>query len=416
MGDWMARIADPRRIPRWLAGLAVAGLAAWLVGVYLFAQWQGADVATYQSYAREFWYGLPHPHFPREYPPLSVVPFALTLIGPSWLGPQLFVAGMLLLFAGGFLALRRWESPPAAWAYLLYALAAGPATLLFRYDLVAALVAGAAIWTIRRHRYTASYGLVAAATLVKLFPIVLLPVVVIAQWRSESAPDPSRPSAIGRVMLGAGACLAAVTAVFAAARIADPVNGLGAVGYLLARPVEVEAVPATVMWLGSLAGITVHGVYGYASYSVAGPLGGLASALATAAMVVGMLVVWWRQLSGRLEAGRAGLAAICLLLCGSRVLSAQYLLWVAPALAIVVGFQLRWFAVCLLTALIFPVLLWIGVQTTGSAVEYAPYVPAVVAARNLVLVAVTAVLVGSRDPSGAARRSAPARAPARSPA
>jgi hypothetical protein len=64
----------------------------------------------------------------------------------------------------------------------------------------------------------------------------------------------------------------------------------------------------------------------------------------------------------------------------------------------VVGFQLRWFAVCLLTALIFPVLLWIGVRLDGDLIFYQGYALAGVAVRNALLLACTlSLLAGAAD-------------------
>ena len=146
--------------------------------------------------------------------------------------------------------------------------------------------------------------------------------------------------------------------------------------------------PATLMWLGSLLGVPMHPVYSYGSYSVTGPLSAAAGAAGDAGLVAGMLWVWWRQAAGRMDVGHAVAGALLVLLCTSGVLSTQYLLWVAPVLAVVDGFRYRWLAVFLLTALIFPVLFQVAVQYSPTIVYSAGFLIGV-GARNLLLVAFT---------------------------
>jgi len=111
--------------------------------------------------------------------------------------------------------------------------------------------------------------------------------------------------------------------------------------------------------------------------------------------------------------GQAAVAAVLVLLCTSKVLSAQYLIWVAPLLALTVGFQLRWFMVCLLTALVFPAL-WPDAVGHGAVVTYSAVLLAGIAVRNAALVSLTVRFLSvpgidlEREPFG--RQTAPARA------
>jgi hypothetical protein len=372
------------RIARVLFALYLVGA---LVSVWLPGDWRQADVTLYRTDALAFWGRLGHPVLPQEYPPLSVIPFALTLIGPPAVGQDSFALGMAALVVLGFVAVRRWKGSSRAWTYGAYTLAAGPATLLFRYDIVPALLVLGCLWLLERRRFGAVYPLIGVGTLVKLFPIVLLPVTAIAHARATRQSDP--PSVARRLAVGAITCLGIAAAGFALGVVADPAHGLGAITYDLRRPIEVEAVPATLMWLGSLLGVPIHATYAYGSYCLTGPLSATAGALGDAGLLAGMLWVWWRQLSGRMDASHAVAASLLVLLCTSGVLSTQYLLWVAPVLAVVDGFRFRWLAVFLLTALIFPVLFEVAVQYQPT-IGYSAAFLAGVGARNLLLVACTA--------------------------
>jgi hypothetical protein len=390
------------RIAQVLFALYLVGA---LVSVWLPGDWRQADVALYRTDALHFWGRLGHPELPQEYPPLSVIPFALALIGPPAAGQDAFALGMAAIFLLGFVAVRRWKGPSRAWTYAAYALAAGPATLLFRYDIVPALLALGCVWLLERRRYAAAYPLIGIGTLVKLFPVVLLPVTLIAHAR-DARPGGGWDVA-RRLALGAAVCLGVVAAGFALGVAVDPAHGLGAITYDLRRPIEVESVPATLMWLGSLVGIPMRPVYAYTSYDVTGPLSAAASVIGDAGLGVGMLWVWWRQATGRMDVARAVAASLLVLLCGSGVLSAQYLLWVAPVLAVVDGFRFRWLAVFLLTALIFPVLFQVAIRYSPTIVYSAGFLVGV-SARNVLLVACTVRFLVTGRPEPDPRLADPA--------
>ena len=381
------------RIVRVLFALYLVGA---LISVWLPGDWRQADVTLYRNYAAAFWNHLGHPTLPAEYPPLSVIPFALALVGPPAVGQDSFAAGMAVLFVLGFFAVRRWKGSSRAWTYGFYTLAAGPATLLFRYDLVAALLVLACLWLLERRRFGSLYPLIGVGTLVKVFPLVLLPVAAIAHARAGWRRGPR--GVAWRLAAGGAACLGIVVAGFALGLVVDPGHGLGALTYEFQRPVEVESVPATLMWLGSLVGVPIHPADTFGGYDLTGPLSGLATALGDAALVAGMLWVWWRQATGRMDAGHAFTATVLVLLCTSRVLSAQYLLWVAPLLAVVDGFRFRWLAVFLLTAAVFPLLFTFAVQYQPRIV-YSGLFLLTVGARNVLMVVCTALYLASPQTS-----------------
>jgi hypothetical protein len=380
------------RIARVVFALYLVGA---LISVWLPGDWRQADVALYRTDALAFWGHLAHPSLPREYPPLAVIPFALALIGPPVVGQDSFALGMAALFVLGFVAVRRWKGASRAWTYGAYTLAAGPATLLFRFDIVPGLLVLVCLWFLERRRFAPAYPLIAVGTLVKLFPLVLLPVAAIAHARTDRSGGGW--GVARRLAAGGGVCIGVVAAGFALGLVLDPARGLGAITYDLRRPVEVESVPATLMWLGSLLGPPIHATYSFGSYNLTGALTTAASLIGDAGLVAGMLWVWWRQLTGRIDVGQAVAGALLVLLCTSAVLSAQYVLWVTPVLAVVEGFRFRWLAVCLLTALVFPLLFQVAVQYQPT-IRYSSVFMVAIAARNLLLVTGTVrFLVAARS-------------------
>ena len=381
------------RIARVLFALYLVGA---LISVWLPGDWRQADVALYRTDALAFWGHLGHPSLPHEYPLLAIIPFALTLIGPPSVGQDAFALGMAALFVLGFVAIRRWKGASSAWTYAAYTLAAGPATLLFRFDILPALMALGCLWMVERRRFGSAYPLMGLGTLVKLFPLVLLPVTLIAHGRA--ARGTGTWGTAWRLAGGAALCAVIVAAGFALGHVIDPAHGLGAITYNIGRPVQVESVPATVMWLGSLVGVAARPVYASTSYDLVGGLSGVASAAGYVGLVVGMLWIWWRQLTGRMDTGRAMAGSLLVLLCTDGVLSTQYLLWVAPLVAVVEGYRFRWLAVFLLTALIFPVLYQVAVEYS-PVLRYSGWFLAGIAARNVLLVVCTVLFLAGGEGS-----------------
>lgn len=375
-----------RGFPRWFGALIGLGLIAGLLSLYLAGDWRDGDVSLYHAYALGFWGGLAHPLLPAEYPPLAILPLSLTLAGPPAWYPDVFAFWMGVLAVLGYVGFRRWASPDRAAAYALYALATGIATIVFRYDLLPALLSVAALWLVQRNRFAAAYPLLAVATLFKLYPAVLLPVLVVAHWRASSG---AGDSAKHRVSLGIASFAATIAAVTAAAAVLDPYGWTSALGYEAGRPIEVESVLGTLVALGSVGGIHASAVASYDSLNITS---GLAVPLAIAsslALVAGLLWTYRRQHHGRFSPGQAAVAAVLVLLSTSKVLSAQYLLWLVPLVATTVGFRMRWFILFLLTALVFPGLWEVALGQQGGEISYGVVFLGGIGVRNAVLVVCT---------------------------
>src|SRR5215472_192334 len=371
---------------RAVLGVLVAALVGSLV-FYAHSAYGHGDVTLYHRYAQAFWLGSPPLRsLPAEYPPLSLAPFTLTLLPPlpDWV--SVFALWMLALFLAGYAAIRRRESARAAEVAGVYLVLAGFGTLLGRFDLVPAAATVVAYWAATERRFGLAYALLAAGTLLKLYPAALLPVVALEQYRAlEVSPLRGRPPSA--VLRGVGLFVGAVAAGLAVSAALDPTGWLAPFVYNARRPLQVESVPATLLWLSGFVGLPVAPDHSFHSYNLVGPLAGPLSAGADLALVGGCLGTYGQQLTGRLGFGQALATCLIVLVCYSRVLSPQYQIWVLPLVSIVAGeYDPAWLAVCALTTAIFPfAYLAAGLVGPGAPASYPLAFCALIALRNVLL-------------------------------
>ncbi|MFI5272002.1 MAG: glycosyltransferase 87 family protein [Ktedonobacterales bacterium] len=379
------------------------------------------DVDEYHQYALAFWTHLPLLHtLPAEYPPLAIAPFTLALLPPTGDYHRVFAVWMAALTLLGYAAFVRFAGRRRALIYMLYLLLGATATLLARFDIVPALVTLAALWAAERRRFALAYALVAAGTLLKLYPAFLLPVVAIEHWHTLSPGGAPRLtfSAFSRRSLrslaarpearavtgGVAFCVALIAAGFAGALALNTQGTLSVFTYAGLRPLQVESTPASIMWLGSLVGVPALPDYSFVSLNLAGPLEGILRPLSAVALLVGVAAVYWRQARGKLSVGYAFVGCLSVVLVTNKIFSPQYLIWVLPVVAYVEGFDPLWVAICVLTWLDFPM-----IYQTRHPIITVPYNPLflpVVALRNALLLWVTVRVIMRRGPMAGGQRRA----------
>lgn len=358
-----------------------------LLGLVLFAiglaltryisknPWQqpDADIHEYYQYALAFWTHQPLFHsLPTEYPPLSLAPFSLTLIPNPGGSHASFVLWMGIIAVLGYLWLVRVAGLRSAVAYACYLLLGATATVLARYDLVPALVTLGALLAARRRGFMLAYALLAAGVLLKLYPIFLLPPLVIAHWQSV-APEADRDiiaavllrlrgsvrarvsGALLRVAAGCALFVGLMAGVFLLAYALNPTGTLSEFQFAGYRPIQIESTPATILWLSTHLHFGATIVKSYNSFNYVGQLSGMLEPLSTLALVAGCLWVYWRQARDRLSIERAFLATLGVVLVSNKLFSPQYLMWIIPFAALVDGLDGFWLAIALLTTLDFPV-------------------------------------------------------------
>jgi hypothetical protein len=380
--------------------LDVALLCVCLLGLIEFAihgPYGAGDIRVYHRYAIEFWAGKNAFHvLPLEYPPLTIAVFSLSVLPPIRDFASVYAIWMAGFFMAGFFAFRRFSSRHNATIYAVYLLLGATGALLGRYDLLPALLTVAAFWAARRRRFMLAYLFLAAGTLLKLYPIALVPVLMMEHRRFLMMHDRSWRAP---VIQGAAAVAGLVAASFALGFLVEGWSSLSTFYYAAARPLQVESLGATLLWLGSFAGFSAITEHGWNSYNLVGPLDSGIMALLSFAGLAGLGWVYWRSWLGRLEFGRAMLAVVCVTLLTSKVFSPQYLIWVLPLVAEVEGVDLIWLVVCAGTTLIYPVL-YVNEHIFGTPgpLPYTGTFLGTIAIRNAALIVATArvLLPGQR--------------------
>jgi hypothetical protein len=376
----------PRRT--WIVlTLAVAALLASLV-LYMHLPYAHGDQSLYDRYAWDFWAGRTGARFralPAEYPLLALLPMSLTIVPPLPDFVSVFAAWMLAVLVACVLLVARRESPRAAEVLAVYLAIAAWGTVLGRYDLVPAAVTLGALWAARGRRFDVAYALLAAGALLKLYPALLVPVVAIEQWRAAGR----RPTR--ELLAGVGLFCLVTAAGFAVAFLLDPAGWLGPFTYNAQRPLQLESVPATLLWLSGLVGFPVGPDKSFGSDNLVGALDRPIGLLADAALVAALAWVLWRQATGRLELTSAFAAGLLVVICAGHVLSPQYLIWVLPFIAIVrPRLDAWWLAICALTLAVFPLgYLQLHPGPPGHRPDYPGFLLGLIALRNAALVVAT---------------------------
>lgn len=395
------------RANRWLTLLLeIALLALALVAMRSImvatARLPNGDVIEYHTYALRFWTAHPLFSLPTEYPPLAILPFSLTLAPPLAAFESVFSWWAAAAVIAGYLGYLRFSDRRRALAYFIYLVIGSAGTLVARFDIFPALVTLGALWATQRRHYATAYLLLAAGVLLKLYPIFLAPLPLIAQWRTlraiatDTEPDASaggrmrrwlRAPGIGRVAEGAALFLGAVGLGFAVAFMLDPSGALSEFTYAGARPLQVESTPATLLWIGSIFGLPARPEFSFVSLNLVGPADVVLKPLSTVALAAGCLWVYWRFARGQIAVAQAFMAVLGVVIVANKIFSPQYLIWITPFVAEVYGFDGMWLLICAVTTFIFPYLY--GMRNPIQTVTYNWAFLPVVGLRNILLLSFT---------------------------
>lgn len=265
--------------------------------------------------------------FPFEYPPLALAPIGLARA----LGGDYEVAFGVLMGLAALAcvpAVHRLGGPRAAWAFALTPLLAG-AVLRTHFDLVAVAPMLAGLALVGARRPVAGLALLGVATMVKLFPVVVAGVAVCWLWgRGE------RRAALA----GAAACALVILAVSA------PFLGAGyldAYRYHVERPVQIESTPASVLWLAGGSRVTgsTTAPDAFGSNGLVGGAAGAVRAVSAVLQLAALALAAWLAARRPDEDGLllAAAAAVLSFVALGKVLSPQYVAWLAPFAALLLA-------------------------------------------------------------------------------
>lgn len=289
--------------------------------------------------------GVPYSDFSLEYPPLAGALFWLAGALPGPYGVTFSILMMLCLCATvvGVIALARELGMDGRRQTVAAVLVAVSPLMIgnlveTRFDLALAALITWTLWAAAAERWRLAWGLLAAATLLKLVPLALIPVMVI--WQRHRAGTRSALS-------GMAASLVGVAVVMAPFAIMSPSGTWEFVRYHLDRPLQLEATAsAYLLGLHSLADIpiTVENSFGSQGLSGTGPA--VLAGLSTVALIVVLVAVAWTLWLGLHRARAPGDARLFVaasaattvaLLAGGKVLSPQFMVWLLPACFLVAG-------------------------------------------------------------------------------
>jgi hypothetical protein len=427
-------------IALWNALLARQGIVAYVpiivVDILMLyaASWQvfwlNTDPARYQCYALTFWLGssgaqllpatqcsflrisiVPHPPFhmlPLEYPPLTLAIFSLALFAPLLYYQVVFAVLMAFTSVLIYWLLLRYGPRGAALAFAFYLLIGAWTLALERFDLVPAALTLLCLILAERKRWKSAYIALAFGFLLKIYPILFLPALFIAEQQDAQrfhVPPKALtlrtfPVELGRTIQGLPywrwnntllffGILVGVTGLFALLDFQGAV--LSQVSYFANRPMQVEATGSTLLWLGTLAGFPVHIIYSFGSINMTSALAGIVVILFEMFFVSGYVYAVYLQWHGKLDVVQACITLLLVFIVTGKVFSPQYLIWVIPLLAYSGAFTNLWLVIwggiCLLTTIIYPYLYTRTIETLKI-----PYIPGfiqIVAIRNAIFALLT---------------------------
>jgi glycosyl transferase family 87 len=355
-------------------GTVVAALAALAV---VFGTWvalrpandSGQDLPIYEEYASMILDGeMPYRDFHMEYPPGALPMFVLPAVAlgdaqdAKWSPPDdagrryhrvfdslvfLLAASMVTLTALSLAALRR---PPRAQALALSVVASAPLLIghvfVERYDVWPAALTAAALAAAVRGHYRlggAALGLAAAA---KIYPVLLVPVLVIVVVRHRG---------VREAILSAASAVGAAALVFLPFALASWSATWEALRIQLGGGLQIETLASSVLvmtrhvvdWLGPLglpppSELTVRPEeHGLGRAVLDGP--GIGPTITTMHVLLAtVLCLLWLALARsrtdpREDLVRYSAASLAAALVLGTVLSAQYITWLIPLVPLVAG-------------------------------------------------------------------------------
>jgi uncharacterized membrane protein len=386
---------------------AVALAVTWAVATTVgpFADTTVNDLFVYRTYADLLAGGnLPYVDFGFEYPPLAAIPhwlaglpgrdeatyavsFAVLMAGCALVGQQLAAR----------LAGDRRSGLQVAWLLALMPVVIG-ASVRTHFDALPIALALGGLLALARDRHGLGFALLGLGTMTKLFP-GLLAVVAIVWLLGRGEP---------RAALRGAAIFAAVVVL-----ISLPLSGAGYVDsftFHLDRPVQIESTPATVLF--ALGGSEVTGTNlrpdRFKSNGLDGGHAKVVAALFMAALAMALVTVVALAARGR-DARHlvlTGFAALLAFVALGKVLSPQYVIWLAPFAALAWAWEQR--AVAALTAAAIVLTHVEFPSRYFDLINEQTGVILVVAARNALLLAAFGLLLAAlRQPAAAAARSRP---------
>ena len=383
--------------PRAAAAIAAAGVAVLLATslappLRLLSRPDHGDIAEYFDYTQRTFDGqVPYRDFTLEYPPgalpvlLAGAPadqgyydrFRVVMLALGSATVVLLVVAMFLAGAGAA------ELAAGVLVFATLPRTLNPGLVFERFDLWPAALVLLALVALLRSRRALGLAALGVGGAAKLYPLAVVPLAILAR-RGR-----------GHVLRDLAVVAAAALALVLPFALVAP-RGVGHVGWLLVRrPLHVESLGGSILLAAHRLGVykpTVYLSIG-SSWDLAGPAAKAVAIVGSLAEAAALVTVWFlfaRTPRGPRELLLAAAAAVVGFVAFGKVLSPQYLVWIAAAVPLALG-RVRPFA---LIATVAAALLTRYVYDVGyDDLLRAGRVSWVMLARNVVLVALFCSLV-----------------------
>jgi hypothetical protein len=368
-----------RRSPAFDATLerhSVAVAVAFLVlvrvlQVRLLGWGTGLEPGLFLRYAELWLNGRAYIDVQPEYPPGAFPLFLIPLlIGGAANYPAMFALEMAVFdLIGCVLVVKCAESRAVVWpgpllASVLYTLvtAALYPVLYTRFDLVPAVLVLGAVSCLHRQRPRTSAVLIGIAGAVKVWPLALVPI-----WLGWAALHGGKKRVLRAGAWVASGALLTSLPMLPLARS----NALSFLQFHAARGIQIESTWATLALVLSQLGLaSVRREFNFGAFHLAGRLASVFATISTPVMLVLALAPQALALARRFRSERRGIpsarafdyaatGAVLGLLIGGKVLSPQFMLWIATLLPLMVEGPVDFFfvlAIGILTTAIYPYL------------------------------------------------------------
>jgi 8-oxo-dGTP pyrophosphatase MutT (NUDIX family) len=363
-----------------------------------YARAQIRDTLIYRYYGERMARGdVPYRDFRVEYPPGALPAFVIPALASSSFDGFRRVFELLMVACGAaaivatavaLVALGR--GPPELAAGLAFVavmpLALG-SVVLSRFDLWPAALVAAALAALLVGRGRLSFGLLGLGVATKIYPIVLVPLAAAYLWRRRGRRE---------ALVGLGVLATVLLACFVPFAVIGPHGVWAAVDRQIGRPLQLETLGAGILLAAHHLfglGLTMRSAAGSQNLVGTGPE--VLSVLQTVLQVGALAGIWrWfvRGPHDRERLVQSAAAAVCAFVALGKVLSPQFLIWLAFPVVLVRGRRglaagALLGAALVLTQLWFPYRYWelvFGFDETASWL---------VLARDLALLGVLGVLV-----------------------
>jgi hypothetical protein len=357
------------------------------------------DTPVYERYGSAIDSGqVPYHDFGVEYPPGALPVFALPALGGAhddvfrrrfellmaFLGEMMVICVAVALVALG--AGRRWLL--AALGFVAVAAVALGPVVLTRFDLWPAALTAAALAALLSGRLRLGHVALGAAVAAKLYPAVLVPVTIAYVWKRQGRRE---------ALACGGLLLAVLAAVFVPFIVLAPHGVWESLWNQGSRPLQIESLGAALLLAG-------HHVFGYgltmdSSHGSQNLAGSVPDAFAVALSVLQLaaLIATWilfaRGPATRERMLLASAAALVAFVALGKVLSPQFLIWLIPVVPLVYG-RRGLAASVLLAAALVATQLWFPYRYWDLALHFGALESWLVLVRDLLLVALFALLAG----------------------